>query len=140
MNEDSHQKINRETNFSATSYSVSIRVMQTSVKPFSFSILKFQCTSFLALKFVNITFFTENSTLFRQINEFTKEDTKELISRKFFSVMAFYSIFPHSTVWKFRNFTLSTKNFVKSTDSQCGKTRNSLLLKSFRQFNSLVTL
>ena len=35
---------------------------------------------------------------FRQINIFTKEVTKELISRKFFSVNAFYCIFPQYTV------------------------------------------
>ena len=36
--------------------------------------------------------------IFRQINVFTEEVTKELISRNFLSVIAFYSIFPHYTV------------------------------------------
>ena len=41
---------------------------------------------------------TEKSTFFRQINGFTnKEVTKELISRKFLSVIAFYTTFPHCT-------------------------------------------
>ena len=70
----------------------------------------------LAQKFREINFFTfrthsvEKSSItrslflpkiqhfFRQINVFTKEDTKELISRKFLSVIVFYSIFPH---WNF---------------------------------------
>ena len=38
---------------------------------------------------------TNSLTFFRQINGFTKEVTKELISRKFLSVIAFYSTFPH---------------------------------------------
>ena len=43
--------------------------------------------------------FTENYNFFRQCNDFTKEVTKEIISRKFLSVIAFYSTFPHcSTV------------------------------------------
>ena len=37
----------------------------------------------------------KNEHFFRQINIFTKEVTKELISRKFLSVIAFYSTFPH---------------------------------------------
>ena len=34
----------------------------------------------------------------RQTNVFTKEVTKELISRNFFYVIAFFSIFPHCVV------------------------------------------
>ena len=37
----------------------------------------------------------KNEHFFRQINIFTKEVTKELISRKFLSVIAFYRTFPH---------------------------------------------
>ena len=40
-------------------------------------------------------FLRKNCHFFRQINAFTKEVTKELISRNFFSVIAFYSTFPH---------------------------------------------
>ena len=39
--------------------------------------------------------FTEKSTFFRQINVFTKEVTKELNSRNFFCVIAFWNTFPH---------------------------------------------
>ena len=47
-----------------------------------------------------ITIFTEKSTFSRQTNVFTKEVTKELISRKFLILVAFYSTFPHFAVWK----------------------------------------
>ena len=40
-----------------------------------------------------ITIFTERLPFFRQINISTKEVTKELISRKFLSVIAFYRDF-----------------------------------------------
>ena len=40
-------------------------------------------------------FLRENQNFFRQISVFTKEVAKELISRKFLSVNAFYSTFPH---------------------------------------------
>ena len=43
-----------------------------------------------------ITVFTGKSTFFRQINVFTKKVTKELISRKFLSVIEL----KHCTVWK----------------------------------------
>ena len=42
-----------------------------------------------------LPFLRQNQHFFRQINAFTKEVSKELISRKFLSVIAFYSIFPH---------------------------------------------
>ena len=38
--------------------------------------------------------FYGNQRLFRQINVFTIEVTKDLISRKFFSLIAFYRTFP----------------------------------------------
>ena len=55
-------------------------------------------------------FLRENCHFFRQINVFTKEVTKEMISRKFLSVIAFYSTFIHCE-----------KNTETST--QCGSLR-----------------
>ena len=53
-----------------------------------------------------ITILWENQHFFRQINILTKEVTKELISRKNLSVIAFYSTFPHCVVcWKINVFT-----------------------------------
>ena len=43
----------------------------------------------------SITVFTEKTRFFRQIDDFTKEVTKELISRKFLIVIAFYSTISH---------------------------------------------
>ena len=43
----------------------------------------------------NYCFYEKFQQFFRQINVFTKEVTKELISRKFLSVIAFHIIFPH---------------------------------------------
>ena len=40
-------------------------------------------------------FLEKNQHFFRQITVFTKEVTKELISRNFLSMIAFYSTFPH---------------------------------------------
>ena len=54
----------------------------------------------------------ENQHLFRQINVFTKEVTKELISQKIFEVIAFSSTF-HHTVWKLREFTRESNSFTK---------------------------
>ena len=45
----------------------------------------------------------KNQHFFRQINGFAKEITKELISRKFLSVIAFSQV----QVWKSRNFILT---------------------------------
>ena len=42
-------------------------------------------------------FLRKNEHFFRQINVFTNEVAKELISRKFLSVIAFYTTFPHCT-------------------------------------------
>ena len=58
--------------------------------------------------------FPVKSTFSRQINVFTKEVTKELISRKFFSVIAFYSIFPHCALFwqKFRESNVFTKELI----------------------------
>ena len=47
----------------------------------------------------------KNHHFFRQINAFTKEVTKELISRKFLSVIAFYSTFPHCVLCAYFDFT-----------------------------------
>ena len=52
-------------------------------------------------------FLQKNQDFFRQINGFTKEVTKELISRKFLSLIAFYSTFPHCD-------TLGCKSVVTS--------------------------
>ena len=55
-----------------------------------------------------------------KINVFTKEVTKELISRKIFKsdrVLQYFSILwgkiklPHCAVWKLRNFTAILQNF-----------------------------
>ena len=43
-------------------------------------------------------FSRKNYRFFRQINGFTKEVTNEWVSRKFLSVIAFYSTFPHCGV------------------------------------------
>ena len=43
-------------------------------------------------------FLLKNEEIFRQMNVFTKEVTKELISRNILSVIAFYSTFPLHTV------------------------------------------
>ena len=53
-----------------------------------------------------LSLFTENLWFFPSNQRFylKKLRTKELISRKFLSVIAFYSTFPH-TLWKLRNFT-----------------------------------
>ena len=40
----------------------------------------------------------ENLHFFRQINVFTNKVTKEMISRNFLSVIAFYSTFPHCAI------------------------------------------
>ena len=68
-------------------------------------------------------FLRKNQHFFRQINVFTKEVTKELISRNFFSVITIYSTFPHcecEKVAQYGNYgnLLSRyfgKNFVKAT-------------------------
>ena len=44
---------------------------------------------------MRILFLRKNKQFFRQINDFAKEVTKELISRNFLSVIAFYCTFPH---------------------------------------------
>ena len=54
-----------------------------------------------------ITIFTENQGFFRQINDFTKEVTNELISRKFFQRVSAF----HSAAWKNEKFTLTEKKF-----------------------------
>ena len=53
-------------------------------------------------------FFRKNQHLYRQINVFTKEVSKVLISRNFFSVIVFSSIFPHlKSEWQ-KNLEIST--------------------------------
>ena len=56
-----------------------------------------------------ITVFTENSTFFRQINVYTTKVTKELISRKFLSVIAFYNI-QLFTKWTGRNEIITSRD------------------------------
>ena len=58
-----------------------------------------------------ITVFMVKSTFFWQINVFIKEVSKELISWKFLSEIAF----SQRAAWKNKEFTLTEKFFVKST-------------------------
>ena len=52
--------------------------------------------------FSTVVWLRKNQHFFRQINVYTKEFTKELISRKFLSVIAFFSTFPHceELIWR----------------------------------------
>ena len=74
-----------------------------------------------------LSLFTENLWFFPSNQRFylKKLRTKELISRKFLSVIAFYSTFPH-TLWKLRNFTAKgfSQNFRQSIILQKNFTTN----------------
>ena len=66
---------------------------------------------------------TRYNHFYGKINIFTKEVTIELISRKFLSVIAFYSTFPHCVVcWKINVFTkflqIEKKNSIPSLFSR----------------------
>ena len=65
--------------------------------------------------------FYGNQRLFRQINVFTIEVTKDLISRILWNMIVFYGTFPYycgtytnEYEWKNETFTLTEKNFVRS--------------------------
>ena len=69
-------------------------------------------------------FLLEIQHFFRQIKFFTKEVTKELISRKFFSVIVFYSTFPYCENWitvlaVFTKHFSSESRFLVFTHCEC---------------------
>ena len=67
-------------------------------------------------------FLGKNQHFFRQITLFTKEVTKELISRNFLSVIAFYSTFPHygacGDLDFFREIKLQYNSFIEITSQK----------------------
>ena len=54
-----------------------------------------------------------NQHFFREINVFTKEVTKQLISRKEFCVIAFCSTFPHCDLFKINLINFPKFNLTK---------------------------
>ena len=60
-------------------------------------------------------FVRKNHNFLREIVDFTKEVTKESISRKFLIVIAFYSTFPHCVFAKLYSYVKSTGKFFIRT-------------------------
>jgi len=91
-------------------------------------------------------FLRKNCHFFRQINVFTIEFPKEMISLKFLSVIAFYSTFPHCGIASLVKGWFDGK-IRDRVFTQCGKTRNFLSQKNISSnqqfsnyFNKSITL
>ena len=87
-------------NFTATIFSQKFREIKFLLKSFTLSWFdekkNLHGSEFLVYPHCEtrrLPFLRKNQNFFRQINDFTKEVTKELISRKI--LIAFYSTFPH---------------------------------------------
>ena len=71
---------------------------------------------FQSVEKTSTVFVRKNHNFLREIVDFTKEVTKESISRKFLIVIAFYSTFPHCVFAIYRSHAIRTRGFYSFCD------------------------